>query len=81
MTNPQPANLSASVRQRLKNIADASGRPFAEVLQWYVIERFLARLAVTPHKDTFLLKGAALLRAWEANPARPTMDIDLGIGT
>ena len=80
MTNPRPANISASVRQRLKNIADTSGRPFAEVLQWYVIERFLARLAVTPHKDTFLLKGAALLRAWEANPARPTMDIDLSIG-
>ena len=80
MTNPRPVNLSASVWQRLKNIADSSSRPFAEVLQWYVIERFLARLALTPHRDTFLLKGATLLRAWEANPARPTMDIDLGIG-
>jgi len=80
MTNPNPTNLSASVRQRLKNIADESGRPFAEVLQWYAIERFLARFAITPHRDTFLLKGAALLRAWEVNPARPTMDIDLGIG-
>ena len=67
MTNPRPVNLSASVWQRLKNIADSSGRPFAEVLQWYVIERFLARLALTPHRDTFLLKGATLLRAWEAN--------------
>ena len=38
MTNPNPVNMAASVRQRLKNIADGSGRPFAEVLQWYVIE-------------------------------------------
>ncbi len=80
MTNPQPANLPASVRQRLKNIADTSGRPFSEVLQWYAIERFLARLAMTPYKDTLVLKGAALLRAWEANPSRPTMDVDFGIG-
>jgi predicted nucleotidyltransferase component of viral defense system len=80
VTNPNPTNLQASVRQRLKNIADTSGRPFAEVLQWYAIERFLARFAMTPHRDVLLLKGAALLRAWEADPARPTMDIDLGIG-
>jgi hypothetical protein len=79
VTNPNPTNPSASVRQRLKNIADRSGRPFAEVLQWYAIERFLARFSRTPHRDKFLLKGAALLRAWEVNPARPTMDIDLGV--
>jgi hypothetical protein len=80
VTNPNPTNLAASVRQRLKNIADTSGRPFAEVLQWYAIERFLARFVMTPHRDTFLLKGATLLRAWEADPARPTRDIDLGAG-
>lgn len=79
MTNPNPTNLAASVRQRLKNVADRSGRPFAEVLQWYAIERFLARFATTPHRDNLLLKGAALLRAWEVNPARPTMDIDFGV--
>ncbi len=27
MTNPNPVNMSAFVRQRLKNIADDSGRP------------------------------------------------------
>ncbi len=80
MTNPNPVNMAASVRQRLKNIADQSGRPFAEVLQWYVIERFLARLVETRHKDDLLLKGAALLRTMEANAARPTMDVDFGVG-
>jgi len=80
MTNPNPVNIAASVRQRLKNIADGSGRPFAEVLQWYVIERFLARLVETPHKEELLLKGAALLRTMEADAARPTMDVDFGIG-
>ena len=30
MTQPNPVNVAASVRQRLKNVADQSGRPFAE---------------------------------------------------
>ena len=65
------------MRQRLKNIADAQGRPFAEVLQWYAIERFIARLSRTSDAGGMLLKGAALMRVWEAAPARPTMDVDL----
>jgi hypothetical protein len=65
------------VRQRLKNIADAQGRPFAEVLQWYAIERLISRLSRTPGAEGWFLKGAALMRAWEATPARPTMDVDL----
>ena len=69
--------MAQSVRQRLKNIADAQGRPFAEVLQWYAIERFIARLSRTPDAGGMLLKGAALMRVWEAAPARPTMDVGL----
>jgi hypothetical protein len=38
VTNPNPTNLPASVRQRLKNIADTSGRPFAEAVS--VIREF-----------------------------------------
>lgn len=77
MTPENPPNVAHSVRQRLKNIADKQGRPFAEVLQWYAIERFIARLSRTPHAEEMLLKGAALLRVWQATPARPTMDVDL----
>jgi predicted nucleotidyltransferase component of viral defense system len=69
--------MGASVRQRLLNHAKASGRPFAEVLQYYAMERFLYRLSVSPHADKFLLKGALLLTAWRAPISRPTMDIDL----
>jgi predicted nucleotidyltransferase component of viral defense system len=70
-------NMSASVRQRLLNHAKASDRPFAEVLQYYAMERFLYRLSVSPHGNRFLLKGALLLTAWRAPISRPTMDIDL----
>lgn len=70
-------NMGASVRQRLLNHAKSSGRPFAEVLQYYAMERFLYRLSMSPHVETFTLKGALLLTAWQAPISRPTMDIDL----
>jgi hypothetical protein len=58
-------NMGASVRQRLLNYAKASGRPFAEVLQYYAMERFLYRLSVSSHVEMFTLKGALLLTAWQ----------------
>jgi hypothetical protein len=70
-------NMGASVRQRLLNYAKANSRPFAEVLQYYAMERFLYRLSMSPHVEAFTLKGALLLTAWQAPISRPTMDIDL----
>ena len=69
-------NLGASVRQRLLNKAHAEARPFQELLQYYAMERFLYRLAQSPHAKRFVLKGALLLTAWRAPLSRPTMDID-----
>ena len=77
MTVPRIKNMSASVRQRLLNYAQNSGRPFGEVLQYYAMERFLYRLSASPHAGKFLLKGALMLTAWRAPVSRPTMDIDL----
>lgn len=77
MTVDVVKNMGASVRQRLLNYAKANERPFAEVLQYYAMERFLYRLSVSSHVETFTLKGALLLTAWQAPISRPTMDIDL----
>jgi len=41
------------------------------------MERFLYRLAQSPHADKFILKGALMLTAWRAPASRPTKDIDL----
>ncbi|BDC49308.1 hypothetical protein F183_A16240 [Bryobacterales bacterium F-183] len=69
-------DVGASVRQRLLNRARNEGRAFQEVLQYFAMERFLYRLASSPHADRFILKGALLLTAWKAPLSRPTMDID-----
>ena len=51
-------NLSASVRQRLLNLATERKEDFGLVLTRYGLERFLYRLSVSPHRDSFVLKGA-----------------------
>lgn len=70
-------NIAASVRQRLLNLSREQGRPFQEVLQFYVMERFLYRLSQSGEAERFILKGALMLQVWEAPQSRPTMDIDM----
>jgi hypothetical protein len=75
-----PTNIAASVHQRLLNLARASDRPMGELLQYFAIERFLYRFSLSPYSEQFVLKGAQMLRAWEAPLARPTMDVDMLAG-
>lgn len=70
-------NLPASIRQRLLDLSKRQRRPFQEVLQFYVMERFLYRLSRSEHANRFVLKGALMLQVWDAPQARPTMDIDM----
>jgi hypothetical protein len=70
-------NLAASIRARLLNIAKHDGADFNQVLVRFALERFLYRLAQSPHADSFLLKGALLFTLWYDMPHRPTRDADL----
>lgn len=69
-------DIAASVHRRLLNKARAQDQPFNELLQYFVIERFLYRLSKSPHADQFVLKGALLFRVWMAQDSRATRDID-----
>lgn len=77
MNGKTSKNIAASVRQRLLNKARHDKRPFNELLQYFAIERFLFRLSRSSHAEKFILKGALMLRAWQAPLFRPTMDIDM----
>jgi Nucleotidyl transferase AbiEii toxin, Type IV TA system len=72
-----PKNLAASVHARLAQLARRTNRPFLETLQYYAMERFLYRLCRSPYAERFVLKGALMLRVWDAPTARPTKDVDL----
>jgi predicted nucleotidyltransferase component of viral defense system len=74
---PTNKNVAASIHQHLLNVARETGRPFNEVLQYFAMERLLYRLSCSPHKDSFVLKGALLFRVWDVPDSRATKDIDL----
>ena len=58
----------------LRKHAKAAGRTTAEYLRLYALEGFLLRLASSPHKHRFVLKGGVLLAAYDLR--RPTADVD-----
>lgn len=69
-------NIAASIRDRLMNQARATGKPFAALLERFVIGRLLWRLS---NRDArrFVLKGAQLFALWSSEIHRPTRDLDL----
>ncbi len=76
MTKP-PRDIAASVRQRLLDLARKRDEDFQSVLTRYGLERFLYRLATSPHADEFVLKGAMLFAVWTGEMHRATWDVDL----
>ncbi len=69
-------NIPASILARLKNQSKLVGQPFAEILQYYAMERFLHRLSKTKYAAKFILKGGLLFYVWNVPLRRPTKDID-----
>ena len=71
------ANHSASVLAHLLNLAKQRGDDYNLLLNRFALERLLCRVAVAPHADRFLLKGALLFSLRYDEPHRPTRDADL----
>ncbi len=79
--NPRvPRDLVASVRGRLEQAARRRREDFQVTLLRYGIERLLYRLARSPHRSRFVLKGAMLFEVRGAHAHRATRDLDL-LGT
>ena len=57
-------NIRASIRARLQNKAKETNRPFAEILQYFGIERFLYRISCSEYANNFILKGALMFIIW-----------------
>ncbi|MCK6530446.1 nucleotidyl transferase AbiEii/AbiGii toxin family protein [Myxococcota bacterium] len=74
-SRPTHGTAAGSAYLALRKKASEQDRSTAELLQLYALEGFLARLAVSPHRERFVLKGGALLAAFKAR--RPTRDVDL----
>lgn len=68
----------ASIKDRLKNYAKASGRTVQDVFTVYILERVLYRISISVYADHFTLKGGILLYGlYPEDFSRATTDIDL----
>ncbi|HIZ21412.1 MAG TPA: nucleotidyl transferase AbiEii/AbiGii toxin family protein, partial [Candidatus Blautia faecigallinarum] len=69
-------NIAASVLNRLKNQSKEEGIPFQMVLQLFVQEEFLRKLALSEYVDNLILKGGMFIYTLTEFDSRPTRDID-----
>lgn len=69
-------NTAHSVKVRLLNLSDHDNRRYQQLLVRYMQERFLYRLSESKYCDKFILKGGALLYAYDEFLPRPTLDVD-----
>ena len=75
MTPPSRATSAGRAYLDLRAKARGDRRPVDELLQLYILESFLARLAESRFAGQLVLKGGVLLAAF--GERRPTRDIDL----
>lgn len=64
MSRPTRSTAAGRAYLDLQRRARAEGRPTQELLTLYVVERWLARLALSPYAEQFVLKGGILLAAF-----------------
>ncbi len=69
-------NNAMSLKAKIRNIAKQKNIPAQVVLQNYMFERLLVRLAASEYKDKFVLKGGMLVAAIVGLDNRATMDLD-----
>jgi len=69
-------NISASIRQRLLNLARTRNEDFGLLLTKYALERILYRISQSKYRTVFVLKGALLFELWTEQAHRPTRDAD-----
>jgi hypothetical protein len=75
VTAPTRATPAGRAYLDLRKKARQDHRPVDELMQLYVLESFLVRLAGTRFAERFALKGGILLAVF--GERRPTRDIDL----
>lgn len=69
-------NQAMSLKAKIRNIAKVTNIPAQVILQNFMFERFLVRLAKSDYIDKFILKGGMLVASIVGLNNRATMDLD-----
>lgn len=70
------SNYAQSIKALLLNMADGDNKKYQQLIVRFFHERLLFRLSKSEYRERFILKGGALLYAFEEFIPRPTLDID-----
>ena len=68
--------VGMSFKARMNNLATKLCLRPQTVIQNFMFERFLARLAQSPFRENFVVKGGVLISVMIGLEARSTMDMD-----
>ncbi len=69
-------NYTQSIKARLLNMAGGDNKKYQQLVVRFFHERLLFRLSKSDYRERFILKGGALLYAFDEFMPRPTLDID-----
>lgn len=67
------------LKSRIRIIANEKGLSSQEILQMYLFEHVLMRLAKSPYRDNFVIKGGFLIASMVGVNERTTMDMDASV--
>lgn len=70
------SDKAKSIKARLLNMSDGNNKKYQQLIVRFFHERLLFRLSKSEYRERFILKGGALLYAFEEFIPRPTLDID-----
>lgn len=68
---------ATSLKAKIKNISKEKRVAPQLILQNFMMERFLNRIAASSYKDCFIIKGGSLISVILGIENRTTMDIDM----
>jgi hypothetical protein len=67
---------SKQLKDKVKNLSKSDSTKAQTLIRNFIMERFLERIALSPYRNNFVLKGGMLVAAVIGLDMRATMDID-----
>jgi len=67
---------ATQLKAKIRNLSAGDSRKAQTLIRNYIMERFLARVALSRYRNNFILKGGMLVAAVVGLETRATMDID-----
>lgn len=69
-------NTSKQLKDKVRNLSGSNSTKAQTLIRNFIMERFLERIALSPYRNNFVLKGGMLVAAVIGLGMRDTMDID-----